>query len=124
MSNQQSIAIHHDESKLKLSRYIAGFVLSVMFTLAAYLLVTHHAADRNALVGLVIAFALAQFFTQLMLFLHLGEETNPRWKLVVFVFMTGVVAILIGGSLWIMTSLNNRETLPQELQYMNNQDEL
>lgn len=125
MSQQnKALAVHHEESKLKLSSYITGFGLSLLFTLTAYLLVTHHAASRNTLVALIVTFALTQFFVQMFFFLHLGNETKPRWKLGVFLFMMGVVLILVGGSLWIMYTLNVRMTLPQQLQYMNNQDEL
>lgn len=125
MSKQaQTLAVQHDEAKLKLSSYIAGFGLSVMFTLAAYLLVTHHAASHHALLALVVAFALCQFFVQMIFFLHLGNETKPRWKLAVFVFMSGVVLIVVFGSLWIINNLNYRETVPQELQYVNSQDDL
>ena len=122
--NAQSVAVHHDESKLKLSAYIAGFGLSLMFTLASYLLVTHHAASRDVLLGLITAFALCQFFVQMMFFLHLGNETKPRWKLAVFLFMSGVVLIIVFGSIWIISSLNYRQTVPQELRYVNSQDDL
>ena len=64
---------------------------------------------------------LAQFFTQLLFFLHLGRETKPRWKLLVFLFMTMIVAILVFGSLWIMYNLNYHMTLQQMYQYLNNQ---
>jgi len=120
----KSVAVQHEESKLKLSSYITGFGLSLLFTLATYLLVTHHAASRNTLVALITVFALAQFITQAFLFLHLGSETKPRWKAGIFLFMLGVVFILVAGSIWIMYSLNVRQTIPQEIQYVNGQDNL
>lgn len=125
--SQQSLPliVHHEESKLKLSSYIAGFILSLVFTFAAYLVVVNHAASKSTLIVLIIAFAFCQFITQLMLFLHLGQETKPRWKLGVFFFMLGVVFILVFGSLWIMHNLNNRMmSLPKELKYMQSQDGL
>jgi cytochrome o ubiquinol oxidase subunit IV len=54
-------------------------------------------------------------------FLHLGRETRPRWKLAVFLFMLGVILILVFGSLWIMTNLNYRMMPKQMVQYMNSQ---
>ncbi|MEI9913842.1 MAG: cytochrome o ubiquinol oxidase subunit IV [Candidatus Saccharibacteria bacterium] len=122
--NDQSLTVSHDESKLKLSSYIAGFGLSLLLTLSAYLLVTHHGASRNVLVGIVVALALTQFIVQIFFFLHLGQESKPRWKLGIFFFMIGVVLILVFGSLWIMYSLNYRQTIPHELQYVNSQDDL
>ena len=122
--SQQVLVAKHNEPKLKLASYVYGFGLSIFFTLLAYLLVTHHAASRDTLVGLVIAFAFCQFIVQLLCFLHLGQETRPRWKLAVFFFMIGVVLILVFGSLWIINNLNYRMTIPKEIQYINSQDNL
>ncbi|HEY1645311.1 MAG TPA: cytochrome o ubiquinol oxidase subunit IV [Candidatus Saccharimonadales bacterium] len=120
----QILAVYHDEPKLKLSSYISGFVLSVVFTLAAYLLVVNHAASRDTLLGLVVAFALTQFLVQAIFFLHLAQESKPRWRLGIFIFMLGVVMIIVFGSMWIIFNLNYRQTIPQELQYVNSQDDL
>ncbi|MHB1864732.1 MAG: cytochrome o ubiquinol oxidase subunit IV [Candidatus Saccharimonadales bacterium] len=125
MSQELPLAVQHEETKLKLSSYIAGFGLSLLFTLASYLLVINHAATKGTLIILVVAFAFCQFIVQLLLFLHLGQETKPRWKLGVFFFMLGVVVILVFGSLWIMHNLSNRMlSLPQELRYNQSQDNL
>lgn len=123
-SNEKPITATHEESKLKLGSYIAGFGLSLLFTLSAYLLVVNHAASRNVLIGLVTAFALCQFAVQSFFFLHLGNESKPRWRMGIFFFMLSVVIILVGGSLWIMYSLNVRQTIPQEIEYVNGQDNL
>ena len=123
-SNNQAVVVQHSEAKLKLSSYVAGFGLSLLFTFAAYLIVVNHAASSHVLVGLVVAFALCQFFVQAFFFLHLGRESKPRWKLAVFLFMIGIVLILVFGSLWIIDNLNYRQTLPSELHYINSQDDL
>ncbi len=120
----QPLVIKHDETKLKLSSYIIGFGLSLLLTLSAYLLVTHHGASRNVLVGIVAFLALCQFITQTYFFLHLGTESKPRWKIGIFFFMLGVVLILVVGSLWIMYNLNYRVSIPQELKYVKSQDDL
>ena len=120
----QAVAVEHYESKLKLKTYVIGYLLSIVLTLTAYLMVTNHGAGRRVLIGLLVVLALIQFFVQIYYFLHLGTETRPRWKLAVFLFMTGVVLILVFGSLWIMDNLNVRMTIPQQVQYMNNQDGL
>jgi cytochrome o ubiquinol oxidase operon protein cyoD len=118
------LTINHDENKLKLSSYITGFGLSILFTISAYLLVINHAASRTVLIGLVIVFAICQFISQSFLFLHLGQENKPRWRLTIFAFMLGVVIIIVFGSLWIMHNLKYRMTIPQEIRYMKSQDNL
>lgn len=88
--------------------YVTGYLLSIYLTLTAYFLVTRHMGAKWTLIWLIIGLALTQFWVQLMFFLHLGQETRPRWRLLVFGFMTLVVLILVFGSLWIMTNLNYR----------------
>jgi cytochrome o ubiquinol oxidase operon protein cyoD len=112
---------NHEESKLSVKSYVIGFCMSLILTLSAYLLVSHHSATTTILLVVIVALALVQFMVQIYFFLHLGKETKPRWKLFVFLFMIGVVLILVFGSIWIINNLNTRQTLPQELQYMNSQ---
>ncbi|HKR81912.1 MAG TPA: cytochrome o ubiquinol oxidase subunit IV [Candidatus Saccharimonadales bacterium] len=117
---------HKKPNGRRLASYITGFVFSVILTLVAYYAVTQHAFSRNILIMYIIGLALIQFAVQLLYFLHLGEETRPRFKLLLFGFMLSVVLILVGGSLWIMNSMNYR-MLPDEQhvkQYMNSQDGL
>lgn len=102
--------------------YITGFILSIMLTGMAYLLVTQHLASGALLIGAIISLAVAQVLAQLFYFLHLGHETKPRWKLVVFLFMLLVLGILVGGSLWIMQNLNYHMS-PQDMNMRILQDE-
>ena len=96
---------------MTLKAYITGFVLSVYLTIMAYLLVSRHLFSSHLLVALIIGLALIQFVVQVYYFLHLGQETKPRWKLVTFIFMLGTVAILVFGSLWIMANLDYQHDL-------------
>lgn len=124
MSKNQVVYASHEETKLSLKSYTIGFILSLVLTLTAYIAVTKRIFSTDGIVAFIVALALTQFIVQLYFFLHLGHETRPRWKLAVFFFMLGVVLILVFGSLWIMNNLNYRMTIPQQEQYMNNQDGL
>lgn len=105
--------------------YIAGFLLSIICTLTAYILVEKFTLSKWLLVYVVAALAVTQAIIQLILFLHLGNESGPRLKLLVFSFMMLIVAILISGSIWIMYNLNYRMTMtPTQInQYMQSQEE-
>lgn len=94
--------------------YITGFVLSIALTLAAYIMVVEKFLSGNALIGAIIGLAIVQLLVQLFFFLHLGQETRPRWKLVVFLFMLLVLFILVFGSIWIMYSLDYHMTMTPE----------
>lgn len=88
------------------TKYIIGFVLSLMLTITAYLVVTTNAITGTALLLLLGGLALVQMIVQLIYFLHLDEEIAPRYRLLSFVFMAGVLVILVVGSIWIMQNLD------------------
>jgi cytochrome o ubiquinol oxidase operon protein cyoD len=128
MAKSVSNAPVPEASHATVQSYVIGYVLSLGLTLTAYFLVYDHtlsypgAAPYVLLVPLLIALALGQFIVQLLFFFHLGRETKPRWKLVVFFMMIGIVCILVFGSLWIMSNLNYHMTTTQINNYMNQQD--
>jgi cytochrome o ubiquinol oxidase operon protein cyoD len=99
------IAARHETAHGTVRSYTVGFVLSLVLTLAAYLLVSHGVYDGWALVGALAVLAVTQLFVQLGFFLHLGRESRPRWNLTVMLFAVMVVFIVVFGSLWIMKNL-------------------
>lgn len=106
MSKSDVTVADHAEKPISLKTYILGYVLSLAFTLTAYLLVVHKVLTTNWLITDITVLAIGQFIVQLMCFLHLGIERKPRWKLLVFGLMISIVLILVLGSLWIMANLN------------------
>lgn len=117
---------HFEPGHGSVAGYISGFVLSVYLTLMAYLLVIHRSHSVLWTAGLLATLAFIQFMVQLFFFLHLGRETKPRWKLLAFGFMVGVVIILVYGSLWIMNNLDYHHQLSPAAanQYLQRQDGL
>lgn len=95
------------EAKSLLRRYIIGFVVSLGLTLLMYLIATHHAFVGLGLVIVLGVLALFQMVLQLLLFLHVGDESRPRYKLAALTSMVVVLVIVVVGSLWIMHHLNS-----------------
>jgi len=93
-------------AKTVISRVVSGFILSLLVTLTAYFLVIGNAMAGLGLLVLLGLLALAQFFVQMLFFLHVGEEKRPRYKLAAMGFMALVLVIIVAGSLWIMYHLN------------------
>jgi cytochrome o ubiquinol oxidase operon protein cyoD len=123
MSSHKIVVSHHNPELATYRAYVAGFVLSVWFTLGSYILVHNNLGSHKWSVAYVVAaLALAQFITQITLFLHLGHETKPKYRMLVFGFMLLVVLILISGSIWVMQNLNTRMTPTQMNTYMQHQD--
>jgi cytochrome o ubiquinol oxidase operon protein cyoD len=118
------VVVEHDEQHLTYGKYVGGFLGSITLTLIAYLLARHSGINRDVLVGVLAGLAIIQFGVQMLLFLHVGEERKPRWRLMAAGMMLAVVLILVFGSLWIMNNLNYRMTPQQINQYMQSQDNL
>lgn len=86
--------------------YIAGFVISLVFTLIPYYIVTRHVSDATNLLYGITFFGVAQLLAQVLFFLHLPAKEKPYWNLLVFFFTLLIVAFLVVGTLWIMYHLN------------------
>lgn len=113
----------------RIHTYMVGFGLSLLLTLIAFMAVGAHLdtesgfPPQGALVALLVVLAVVQLFVQLIFFLHIGEEERPRWNLLTLLFAILVVAIIVGGTLWIMGHLDQghkahtieREVTPQTL---------
>lgn len=113
---------HVQEHHASLGAYVTGFVLSLFLTLVAYTLVVNDVIDTQIAIAGVVCLALAQFFVQVVFFLHLGREGKPRWNLMTFLFMILVVFIVVAGSLWIMANLDYNMKHGKEMDaYMNTQ---
>lgn len=96
--------------------YVAGFVLAVVLTLAAYVVVERQLFEHDLAVYVLIGLALVQFVVQLVFFLHLGHEHRPRWNMAVFLFTLLVLVVIVLGSLWIMYNLNyNMDMTPEQM---------
>jgi cytochrome o ubiquinol oxidase operon protein cyoD len=96
--------------------YVAGYLMSLVLTITAFLLVNKHInshhlnpSDDFMLVALS-ALALIQLFVQLVFFMHLDRESKPRWNNLALAFAAIVVFILVGGSYWIMSNLHYHYT--------------
>ena len=90
--------------------YVTGFILSLVFTFIPYFLVTEHAVAGNALVAIILGFAIAQMIVQIVFFLHLGREPKPHWNLAFFISTVGIILVVVVGSLWIMHHLHYNMT--------------
>jgi len=77
-------------------------------TLAAYFLVTRHVIGGWMIVAAIVTLGTVQGIVQLLLFLNLGQESKPQWRLHALIFMVVIAIIVVGGSLWIMYNLDYR----------------
>lgn len=115
---------------MTLTRYITGYALSLFLTGVSFGAVWLHYYEHHRfpthqeLFALILALAVLQLVVQLVCFLHVGRGEAARLNLVVLALAGVLVFIVVGGSLWIMTSLNSRGGMSpgQMMQYMQDQD--
>ena len=104
MSNehQNGASAYHGSYKA----YIIGFVLSVILTVIPFYMVMNGSASPAAIITTIVIFAVVQVLVHLYYFLHLDTSPEQRWNMTAFVYTVLLVAILIGGSVWIMIHLD------------------
>ena len=95
-------------SRGSLKSYLTGFVLSLILTAMPFALVMSGTwSSAAALVGIFSA-GLVQILVHLHYFLHLDTSSAARWNVVALIFTLLIMALFVGGTLWIMSSLYHR----------------
>jgi len=85
--------------------YIVGFALSVALTIAAFWAAMRPGMPRVGVIAVVLVLAAAQVLVHLAYFLHMSLRRDNRWNLVSFVFTVLILALIVGGSVWIMANM-------------------
>lgn len=98
---------HHDAhghdggSHGSLKSYIVGLILSIVLTIVAFGAVMSEALSTQASIIIILVTAVAQLLVQLVAFLHMGSK-DQKDNASAFLFTGVIVAIIIGGSTWVM----------------------
>jgi len=88
--------------------YVWGLGLAVILTGAAFGLATFRLLSGGALLIAIGGLALAQVIVQFRFFLHIDLSRQKREDLQLILFTGLLMAMMVGGSLWIMANLDAR----------------
>lgn len=94
------------ESHGSIAAYLTGFGLSVLLTAAAFGLVMSGVVTGTQAIGSVAVLAVIQIMVHLYYFLHMNGSSEQRWNVTAFAFTAVIVAIVVGGTLWVMYNAN------------------
>ena len=94
--------------KMKLAEHQTGFILSFFLTIIAFALVYYRLLPRTFNMAVISIVATIQILIQLHYFLGVGGARKERWNLVSLIFTFLIMTIFIGGTLWVMITLNYR----------------
>lgn len=87
--------------------YMIGFILSVILTVIPFGLVMFQSMPKDAILAIVLIFAVIQVIVHLVYFLHLDRSSEQRWNVIAFIFSAVIIVFLVGLSLWIMFSVHD-----------------
>ena len=88
--------------------YLLGLVLAVLLTAASFYVVYTHLIWAPAIPIALVALAVAQIGVHLVFFLHLTTAPDNTNNVLALAFGVLIVALVIGGSVWIMGHLDER----------------
>ena len=83
--------------------YLIGFLLSIVLTIIPLYAVLTDTFSKKATTIIILVMAILQFVVQLVYFMHIRDEENPRYNLISLVFGLVIMLLIVVGSIWIMT---------------------
>ncbi len=88
--------------------YLTGFVLSLILTAIPFALVMSGTWSSGATLAGIFSAGIVQILVHLHYFLHLDFSSEARWNVLAMIFTLLIMALFVGGTLWIMSNLNYR----------------
>jgi cytochrome o ubiquinol oxidase operon protein cyoD len=95
-------------SRGSLQSYLTGFVLSLILTAIPFALVMSGTWSASAILAGILSAGIVQILMHLHYFLHLDTSSAARWNVLAIVFTLLIMVLFVGGTIWIMSSLNYR----------------
>lgn len=106
MSVSSTPNAHHDASHGTLVSYTIGFIICLVLTGLSFGAVMSGMIPHERILPAIVVLAAVQLIAQLVFFLHLGSAPEQRNNTVIFVLTALLIAIIFGGSLWVMHNAN------------------
>jgi len=88
--------------------YLIGLGLALILTAIPFGVVAWAGLPTGAALWLIAGFALAQIAVHFRFFLHIDLSRQKREDLQLILFTVLLLAIMAGGTIWIMASLQTR----------------
>ncbi len=101
---------HNEDMGARISKkaYVTGIILALLLTAVSFGMVISHAFSRKTVMAGLFVAAFAQMIVHLHYFLHLDKSSAQRWNVIALLFTALLLFIFVGGTLWVMYTLNSR----------------
>jgi cytochrome o ubiquinol oxidase subunit IV len=91
-----------------LKSYLTGFVLSLILTAVPFALVISGTLSSSVTLASIFSAGIVQILVHLHYFLHLDTSSAARWNVLALMFTLLIMALFVGGTIWIMYNLYYR----------------
>lgn len=88
--------------------YAVGFALSFLLTAIAFGLAVSGVQPRWLVLTVIFSVGIAQILVHFHYFLHLNSSSSTRWNILALILTVLIIALFVGGTLWIMYHLKYR----------------
>lgn len=95
-------------NKESLTGHRIGLIISILLTVFSFALVFSGLLSRKATIAGICIAGVVQILAHLHYFLNLDASREERWNLMSILFTVLIMSIFIGGTLWVMFTLNYR----------------
>ena len=96
------------EAAAELRAYLVGFALALLLTIVPFAAVAFDLAARTTALAVAGVLGLVQIVVHFRFFLHIDLGRQKREDLQLILFSTLLLAIMAGGTIWIMLNLYGR----------------
>ena len=87
--------------------YLVGYAVAVLLTIGAFVAAQTSALTPSSVTAAITVLAIAQMLVHLIFFLHISTSPNQRTNILAFAVALLIVAMIVAGSLWIMSHLDS-----------------
>jgi cytochrome o ubiquinol oxidase subunit IV len=95
--------------------YLLGLALAIALTIASFWAATTHLIYGPGVAVALLVLAVAQMGIHLVFFLHLTTDPDNANNVLALAFGVLIVCLIVFGSLWVMSHLNQNMVPPGEL---------
>ncbi len=108
----------HVSVRLRVLGYVIGLALAIVLTATSFFIAGTDLVWQPSIPVAIIVLAIAQMGVHLVFFLHITTGADNTNNVLALAFGLLIVFLVIGGSLWIMSHLNENMPAMDQLMQM------
>ena len=103
--NRRTPGLESSRDHGSLRGYVIGYALAIILTVAAFAIAPSKNMPSFSIEAALVVLAIAQMIVHLIFFLHINTAPEQKTNILAFTATMLIIAIVMVGSLWIMSHL-------------------